>query len=306
MGDETNQDASRQTIGSELRMNSTSQEVPGRDVLINTDSMASDTLPSQIPSVPDNIIGSSVDRSFEGTELDLLGPWTSTQKSNTIDESDDRMYGEEGAAKEDRPMCEQQEDRPMCERHSSDQRTNFSVGPNFSLYANASDDQTSKDSSFRGQTPEQSADIFLVSDSESGSKTDSTLQQDESMVTNERKSANTGEWSDTSIENEMLKCGGERGESVSESVVHEVREKSGSMHDVLTPTPSAHTTSTSNSAAQTQQNQGWKNVVPMMVQTDSTTLTENQQVKMSNTDNKDSTKANQDENPTSHTQGDTD
>ena len=223
----------------------TSRRLSGHELFVNTDfdSMASDLLPSQIPVIVDSEAGTSVDDSF-GTSG--TGPWTSTQNSNTFNSSDDRMYGENGTTTKD--SSSQQ-------KTSDEQDMNFSTGPNFSLYANSSEISSAIDSASLKQGIRQSPKTKSTTETEDVMETDCREQECESNDMNERKGANYSAWSDASLENEMLKC--------DESGVQEVRKnlsgKNGTnerVHGVITPIPNPHTTSTSNSAVNTQKEKG--------------------------------------------------
>ena len=170
MGEGIGQVLTAQPIGCEqsAEMTSSSTDSVYGGVLTNTprdhvaDPVMNTTLPSQIPcdSLRDMEIGSSVDDTY--TDIGQ-GPWTSTQRPAGTDESNDRQYGVEHGD----DVSYQTDSQPSISQSASffqdsqslpgapDSRnedmlgkvvTNFSVGENFTYYANASSSETNIDS----------------------------------------------------------------------------------------------------------------------------------------------------------------
>ena len=240
MGQNTGQHPTTQPIGGS---ESSERSTLSSSLFINTEvSMANFSLPSQIPHQGAEESGSPVDDMLSsGYE----GPWTSTQNPKTVDESNDDEYGEEGLPEKARPTstssaCLSQGtsmsanpvqtnsdsvNPTMSQTSASTSQVNFSMGPNFDYYANASNSGTESQSGSSafvfGQSMASNSTMpstdSIYGACPSGGNTDKagTDQQTSSIV-------ELSSWNDSITDNDLIKCG-EKDECVSDTT--KVREE---------------------------------------------------------------------------------
>ena len=277
MGHNPGQGSIRHPIGAEERgerSSTTSQ------MFINTDnSMASSLLPSQIPYHGEDESGSPVDDTLSSG---IEGPWTSTQLPTNTDISNDQEYGDERTADSDTTSSSVLSDlRQGGIPHSSSNLTfpdsesstlpsqtanpsgnmNFSTGPNFEHYANASVNTSGLDGTNQAS---QSDFVFGHStiDSElpssdsiygAGPTTENSCQPSiltvSDSVSHNSSAADQSIWVG-SMANDIMRCENNDDDDVYESEANKVREKENSMkagekgkhlNTDSSETPTAHT-----------------------------------------------------------------